>query len=90
MSLATFTEDPAAKLDFVVDWSAWLGADTIASSTWVVTPGLTSSSLSNTTTTATIWLTGFVAGQSYVAKNHVVTAAGRADSRSISIEGVDR
>ena len=88
--MAVFPEDPTATLDFTVDWTSWLGSDTIAVSTWVVPAGLTSSALSNTTTTATIWLTGFVAGQSYVAKNHIVTAAGRADSRSIVIEGVDR
>jgi hypothetical protein len=33
------TKDPQADLDYGLDWSAWLGTDTIVSSTWSVPDG---------------------------------------------------
>lgn len=84
--VGTFTKDPSAVLDYCIDWSAWLGSDTISTSTWTVTAGLTKDSDTNTTTTATAWFSGGTVGKKYVATNRIVTAAGRTDDRSILIE----
>lgn len=55
----TFFKDPDAVLDYGVDWTAWLGSDTIVTSTWVVSPtGLTAERGANTPRTTTIWLRG--------------------------------
>jgi len=78
-----FTKDPDAVLDYAIDWSRWLGSDTIQTSTWTVPPGLTEVTSSHTTTTATIWLSGGTAGETYTVTNRIVTAGGRTDERSI-------
>ncbi|HHB12214.1 MAG TPA: hypothetical protein ENK62_03330 [Chromatiales bacterium] len=85
-----FLKDPDSTLDYVIDWSSWLGSDTIASSSWTVPAGLTMTSESNTTTTATVWLSGGSAGSSYQVTNRITTAAGRVDERSITIEVQER
>jgi hypothetical protein len=86
MSIKTFVKDPNAKLDYMIDWAAWLGADTIATSTWVTPAGLTATSPSNTTTTATVWLESGTVGSQYLVTNRITTAGGRTNDRSILIQ----
>lgn len=82
----TFTKAPAAVLDYVVDWSAWLDGDTIVDSEWVgVTPGLVVDSDSHTDTSSRVWLSGGVLGGNYEATNRIVTAGGRTDERSVDV-----
>ena len=81
----TFSKDPDAVLDYTVDWSSWLGSDTISTSTWTVPTGITKDSDTKTTTTATIWLSGGVIDQDYLPINHIVTAGLRTEDRSILI-----
>lgn len=86
-----YNKDPDAVLDYSVDWAAWLGADTIATSTWPVVPaGITKDSDTNDTTSATIWLSGGTAGQTYQITNRIVTAGGRTDDRTITIQIVEK
>lgn len=84
-----FVKDPSDELDYKVDWSEWLAGsspvDTIATSTWTVDAGITKDSDSNTTTDATIWLSGGTAGRTYHVTNRIVTAGGRTAERSIYI-----
>jgi hypothetical protein len=82
----TFLKDPGASLDYTIDWSGWLGTDTIATSTWTAATGIAVGVTTNTTTSATVWLSGGTVGQIYAVTNHIVTAAGRTDSRTLSIE----
>lgn len=86
MAIASFVKDPAAKLDYEIDWSDWLIGDTIATSTWTVPAGITNVTSSNTAVTATIRLSGGTHGQNYEVLNHIVTASGQEDERSIVIE----
>lgn len=72
-----FLKDPDEVLDYVRDWSALLGADTISTSTWTPDSGITVNSSSNTTTTATVWLSGGTLGTTYGVRNRIVTAGGR-------------
>jgi len=51
---------------------------------------LTKDSDTSTTTTATIWLSGGTSGVTYRIVNHIVTAAGREDDRSIYIRVADK
>lgn len=81
----TFVKDPNAVLDYLIDWSAWLGADTIATCTWTVPTGITKDSDSHTTTTTTVWLSGGTAGAQYTVANRITTAGGRTEDRSLSI-----
>lgn len=81
----TFIKDPSAVLDYTVDWTDWLEADTISSSSWTIPVGLTKDSEAATTKKATVWLSGGALAQFYTVTNRVVTAGGRTDERSIVI-----
>ena len=84
----TFTKDPDATLDYVLDWTEWLGAfgDTIATSSWTVPDGLVKVTESNTSVLATVWLSGGTDGQAYSVTNRITTVGGRADDRTIKIK----
>jgi hypothetical protein len=91
MSIATFTKDPNAVLDYQIDWTAWLtGAETITTSTWTVPTGITKDSDSHTTALTTIWLSGGTAGTKYLLTNRIVTSAARTDDRTITISVKER
>lgn len=86
MAVATHVKDPNAKLDYALDWTAYLaGADTIASAAWTVPAGLTKVSEANTTTTTTVRISGGTAGTEYTVTCHIVLASGQEDERSITI-----
>lgn len=76
-------KDPADVADYQIDWSALLGTDTIASSTWTAT-GFTINSNSFTDTTATVWLAGGAAGVQSIT-NRITTAGGRTFERSATM-----
>lgn len=83
-------KDPDAVLDYALDWNAegeeWLGADTITGTpVWTVETGLTKDSQSNTTTTATVWLSGGTAGETYTVACKITTAGGRTDERTFRV-----
>lgn len=82
---SVFTKDPDAVLDYTINWATWLGNDTISTSAWTPDSGITVDSDTNTTTTATVWLSGGTVGTSYAVTNHIVTAAGREDDRTITV-----
>lgn len=88
----SFTKDPRAVLDYLIDWSGWLAtAETITASTMTVDPaGLTVQSTSFTATTATVWLTGGTLGARYTVTNHITTSAGRQDDRTVTVTVRDR
>lgn len=78
-------KDPDDILDYQIDWSARLGADTIVTSTWIVPAGITKNGESNTATAATIWLSGGTADITYTLTNRITTAAGRQIDKSVNI-----
>lgn len=88
--IVTFNKDPNAVLDYTFDWTAWLGDDTIASSSWIVPVGISSGGAVFSSTTTTIWLTGGIAGTSYSIYNQIVTAGGRTEKRTFKVNALDR
>lgn len=88
MSLKKFSQDPDEVLDYTLDWSEWLvDGDVISSAAATGDTGLTvGSTVSFTTTTTTVWLSGGSAGSSYDVAVHVVTAGGREGDRSITLQ----
>lgn len=88
--IGVWPKDPDAVLPYTIDWSDWLGSDTIASSTWTTPAGITEESTSSTTTVATILLSGGTSGTSYVLTNRITTAAGLTEDRSIQINMIER
>lgn len=99
-----FIKDPAAVLDYKFDWKAatngatgadgdWLGTtETITSRTITADTGITvdSSSLTNSNTSVTVWLSGGTAGTTYKVACKIVTSALRTDERSIYVRVKDR
>jgi hypothetical protein len=74
-----------AVLDYELDWSTWLGADVIVTSTWVVAVGLDEVRDSYDNTTATVWLSGGVEGGRYLVNNTITTNLGRTETKSFLV-----
>lgn len=93
MTLSTVDKDPDAILPYTINWVDWLDTDTIASSSWAVSGPdalLVVDSDTNTATAATAKLSAGTAGRTYTLTNHIITAGGYADDRSISVTMVER
>lgn len=90
--MAVYKKDPNAVLDYTFDWTAYLTptGDAISSVTWVLTSGITKASQSNSTTTATAFVSGGVAGNVETLTCRIVTTGGRTDDRSIYLKIIDR
>ena len=87
-----FKKDPNAVLDYTFDWGPYLAptTDTIASVTWVLSAGITKSSQTNTTTTATAFIAGGVEGSTETLTCRITTVGGRTDDRTIDLKIVSR
>ena len=83
--LTRFVKDPQSSLDYVWDWSDWLGEDTIASHDVTAETGITVDSSTATTTAVTVWLAGGTNDVDYDVKVTIDTAAGRTDERTSKI-----
>ena len=91
MSADDFIKDPDAVLDFHFDWSSWLASgETITTSQFICSAGITVQSNSSTGTNTTVWLAGGRAGQPYRVTNRITTNQGRTDDRSITVRVTDR
>lgn len=86
-------KDPNAALDYTVDWTDWLAtiSATISAVVWTVPAGLTLASQANTTTTATVFLSGGTPGTDYdVSCKITPTGATRAEERTFTVRVVQR
>ena len=89
----SFTKDPDAVLDYRFDWSDWLETgDTIATRTITASTGITvdSSSITDSSTSVTVWLSGGTVGATYDIACLVVTSASRTDERTVSVRVLER
>ena len=83
-------KDPEALLDYSVDWGAdYLSGDVLSESSWHVSPaetgGVSIVSSRFDLLQSTVEVGGGQPGKVYRLTNHVVTAEGREDSRSIML-----
>jgi len=85
MSYTSFVKSPWGVVDYEMDWSEWLGVDTISQSEWVFPTGITKDSDTHTTTTATAWVSGGTEGKSYLIVNKITTAGNRKEQKTIEI-----
>lgn len=85
-----YPKDPGAVLDWVFDWTRWLQeGETITSSTFSATPGITITDEDMQATYTTVWLSGG-AQKVYSVSNRIVTNQGRTDKRTITIKVSNR
>ena len=88
MASNRFDKDPSAVLDYKFDWSDWLDSgETISTRTITAETGIVvdSSSLTDTSTSVTAWLSGGTAGNVYDVACLITTSASRTDERTIKI-----
>lgn len=79
-------KSPDDDLDFELDWGDELGTDTITASTWDIGDVLSEPDGQPDTftdATTTIWLTGGVLDTVYPLTNHITTAGGRDEYRTV-------
>ena len=93
--MAIFLKDPAAVIDYAVDWqSAYLAGQTITQSSWAVVPDdpgglvVAVAVLADGRNVAT--LTGGQRGCVYRLVNRVTFSDGRSDERSLDVRVEDR
>ena len=88
--LERFIKDPDSKLDYRLDWSKWLGSDTISTSSWSLAPADSvlsvsvspAASIDSAALRTTVWLEGGTVGIEYRVTNQIQTVAGRIADRS--------
>lgn len=80
--------DPDEELDYTLDLTGVLGADTISSVSWAATTGITevTAKRSNTTATATVWLKLATLGGIFTVTASVTSVGGRKLDRSFKIK----
>lgn len=89
----SYVQDPAARLDYTWDWSAWLAdvGDTIASATVTVPAGLTAVEAPVVGSTAvTQRVSGGALSDTYRLVCQITTVGGLVDERSIYLTIADR
>lgn len=84
-AIPTKIQGPLDVLDYTFDWTDELDGDTIQTSTFSATAGITLASPSNTTTTTKVWVSGGTTGSTYTITNKIVTAGGRTEERNLKI-----
>ena len=93
--MAIFLKDPAATLDYAVDWqAAYLAGQAITISEWHVTPdepgGITVSVAVEAGGRSVVTLVGGRRGRAYRLTNRVIFNDGRSDERSLDVRVEDR
>lgn len=101
--MPTYKKDPDAVLDYKFDYKPmtngtggrtdWLGAsETITSHTITADPGITVgvNTITDSSTSVTVWLSGGSAGSSYDVTCQISTSDGRTDDRTITIAVEER
>ncbi|MHA1215905.1 MAG: phage fiber-tail adaptor protein [Candidatus Thorarchaeota archaeon] len=95
MTAYDFLKDPESILDYGFDWSKWLvGDDYIVDSAWAISPTgdleiVTDSDTFDGTSTL-VRLEGGVVGNTYYLTNHITTANGLEDERTMRIYVANR
>ena len=90
-------KDPDEVLDYTIDWKGTndpvlTTSEVISTSVWTVPSGLTKDSDSKTNTTATVVLSGGVAGTKYQIANKIVTdsSPARTYERTVNLRVKER
>jgi hypothetical protein len=83
MAVTYAEKEIAGSISFTLDWATELGTDTISSVAWKVPATLTNETTAQTSTTATIRLSGGRAGRLERIRCHVTGASGQIYARTL-------
>jgi hypothetical protein len=93
-------KDPAAVLNYTIDWTDWIGSDTIVTSTWAITTYSTSTVDTSVLTVdgsgisankkAVVTLSSGTVGNIYNVRNTIITADDLTESRAFRVKVVNR
>ncbi|HEX8640088.1 MAG TPA: hypothetical protein VF704_02920 [Allosphingosinicella sp.] len=87
--MSYYLKDPQSRVDYGIDWTAFLDGATVAASVWTVTPqepggiGVEAADFTGTRTAAT--LAGGKVGRVYTVTNQVTLTDGHCEERSITL-----
>jgi len=87
-----FVKTPQANdIDYTINWDDGylLTGETIASSSWSSYPSSTNFSITTgsfTTALATVDISGGLQGETYYARNLIITSGGRTDTRTLQFD----
>ncbi|MEY2882601.1 MAG: hypothetical protein RL490_325 [Pseudomonadota bacterium] len=93
--MSIFLKDPAATIDYAVDWSAgYLAGQALAAADWLVAPveagGITLAASRFEPGRAVATLVGGIAGRVYRITNRVTFSDGRSDDRTLVVRVEER
>lgn len=90
--MAIFLKDPAATIDYAIDWDAgYLAGQSIVASRWAVLPdGLAVAGDAIETGRTSATLAGGLPGLVYHVTNQVMLSDGRSDERTLVVRVEDR
>ena len=89
-------KDPGSTLDYTIDWTNWLGSDTVSSVSYTLDSGITTSTAiggsatATTSTTTRVNITGGTAGTIYNVKAEMTTTEGRVVVRNFRVKVEDQ
>ena len=86
MSIERKYKDPDEVISFGVDWSEYLGAETVTSSDWTVASGITKVGQTLVGKQANVTISGGTLGTVNRITNRITTSAGETVDQSIDIE----
>lgn len=86
MSIERKYKDPDEVISFGVDWSEYLGAETVTSSNWTVPSGVTKVGQTLVGKQANVTISGGTLGTVNRITNRITTSAGETVDQSIDIE----
>lgn len=69
--ISDYVKFPLEVKEVTLDWSSFVGSDTISTSSWSVPSGITNAGDTNNTTSTTIYLSGGTSGNQYAITNTI-------------------
>ena len=92
--MSFYLKDPQSRVDYAIDWAAYLDGQTIVASLWSVVPvelgGVAVEEDSFTPNRTAARLTGGIVGHCYSISNLVMLSDGASDVRSIALRVEDK
>ena len=87
--MSFYLKDPGSRVDYAIDWTAYLDGQVVAASLWSVVPaesgGIAVDATAQDLVRTAATLTGGQIGHVYTVSNRVTLSDGQVDERSITL-----